>query len=108
MFTLINNTWWTKESVMDNIHNHIQKCILRCWGIQVGASFSFFVSLKQNFSKGQTESKVLSECDVDPMVCTRKVKGSQMKHHVLWVCCTSDAHDYAYATVTQSRVTNWI
>jgi hypothetical protein len=29
-FTLINNTWWTKESVMNNIHNHIYKSVFWC------------------------------------------------------------------------------
>jgi hypothetical protein len=28
-FTLINNTWWAKESVMSNIHNHIYKSVFR-------------------------------------------------------------------------------
>jgi hypothetical protein len=47
---------------------------------------------RTKFSKG----KVLSESDVDPMVYLRKVKGSQMKHHVLWVYYKSDVDDYAY------------
>jgi hypothetical protein len=29
-FTLINNTWWTKESVMSNINNHTYKSVFRC------------------------------------------------------------------------------
>ena len=29
-FTFINNSWWTKESVMSNIHNHIYKSVFRC------------------------------------------------------------------------------
>jgi hypothetical protein len=29
-FTLINNTWWTKESVMSNIHNPMYKSVFRC------------------------------------------------------------------------------
>jgi hypothetical protein len=29
-FTLINNTWWTKESVMSNIHNDVYKLVFRC------------------------------------------------------------------------------
>jgi hypothetical protein len=29
-FTLINNTWWTRESVMSNIHNHMYKSVFRC------------------------------------------------------------------------------
>jgi hypothetical protein len=29
-FTLINNTWWTKETVMSNIHNHMYKFVFRC------------------------------------------------------------------------------
>jgi hypothetical protein len=41
------------------------------------------------------QSKVLSECDVDPMAYLGKVKGSQMKPRVLWVYCKSDVHDYA-------------
>jgi hypothetical protein len=51
------------------------------------------------FSRGQ--SKVLSECDVDPMVYSRMVTGSQMKHRVLWVYCTSHVHDYAYVWATK-------
>jgi hypothetical protein len=46
------------------------------------------------FSNGQ--SKVLSKCDVHPIVYPRKVKGSQMKDHVLWDSSMSDVHDYAY------------
>jgi hypothetical protein len=46
------------------------------------------------FSKGQ--SKGLSECDVDPVVYSYMIKGSQMKHQVLWVCCSNDVHDYIY------------
>jgi hypothetical protein len=29
-FTLINNTWWNKDSVMSNIHNHMYKSVFRC------------------------------------------------------------------------------
>jgi hypothetical protein len=29
-FTLINNTCWTKESEMSNIHNHMYKSVVRC------------------------------------------------------------------------------
>jgi hypothetical protein len=29
-FTLVNYTWWTKESVVNIVHNHIYKSIFRC------------------------------------------------------------------------------
>jgi hypothetical protein len=29
-FTLINNTCWTKDSVMSNIHNHMYKSVFQC------------------------------------------------------------------------------
>ena len=29
-FTIINGTWWTKESVISDIHNYIYKAIARC------------------------------------------------------------------------------